>query len=111
MTLPSEQTDKSPAVRIDKFYIPPSGDNPRMVVDLDFLNTDGSIICQVCGFKLMGRANGGFWISTPQRQHKNGEWVDIFTWGSRDQAEEARKLIHAAYDEEMKKASPKNEGF
>jgi DNA-binding cell septation regulator SpoVG len=101
MTSPSEASEKKPTVHIDKFYIPPSGDNPRMVVDLDFLNTDGSIICQVCGFKLMGRSNGGFWLSVPQRQHKDGVWTDIFSWGSRDQAEEARKMIHAAYDAEM----------
>ena len=100
-----EPLQRRPSVSIERIYLPPDTDNPRAIADLNFLNTDGSIVCEVRGFKLMSRPNGGWWCAVPQRQQRNGEWADVFAWGSKDQAEEARHLIHEAYKKESEKTS------
>lgn len=88
-----------PEVLIDRFYIPGHGHNPRMIVDLAFRDGNGDFICTVKGFKLMARTNGGWWLAIPQRQHKDGNWTDVFAWGTVAQAEEARQMVHRFYEE------------
>ena len=89
---------KPPRVTVERFYIPPTTDgNFKMIADLNFHGSDGEIVCVVKGFKLMTRDSGGFWIGVPQRE-KDGAWIDVFEFGSKSQAEEARALCHATFE-------------
>ncbi len=93
---------KPPKVSLASFYLPQGTGNPKMFADLNFLAPDGDIVCTVKGFKLMSRENGGFWLGVPQRKH-NEDYIDVFEFGSKSQAEEARALLHAIYETEVAK--------
>lgn len=93
---------KPPRVTIASHYKPDQGGNPLLYVDLDFLAPDGDIINNVKGFKLMSRDKGGFWLAVPQRKVVKDnveDWMDIFEFGSKSQAEEARSKAHHLYEE------------
>lgn len=89
---------KPPRVTVDSSHIPGGSENPLMFVDLNLHDSNGDIVCTVRGFKLMRRTNGGVWLGVPQRKKSDNEYIDVFEFGSKSQAEEARSLAHALYE-------------